>query len=311
LALSLCACGAASPSPSGPEEPVRIGALRGATAIGLVKLMEDAKTPGSSPDLLFDVVTTDELVPLLARGELDMAAVPAHLAATLYNNTGGAFRVVAVNTLGLFYIVETGDTIHSIEDLRGKTVMSTGKGTTPEFTLRHILRQNGIDPDTGLTLEFKNEPAEIVAILRQNGGIAMLQQPFVTTAEDNVPELREALDLTKEWDKLDSSGTLVIGVFIARTAFLEQTAAVPAILDGYRRSVDWVNQNPAEAAPLVEELGIAAADVAARAIPKCHTVFVEGAEMREMLEGYFAALFENAPESVGGALPGPDFYYVP
>ena len=303
-ALALCACGGGA-SPAETAETVRIGAMKGATAIGLAKYMEDA------PDgVSFDVVTADEIVPLLIRGEIDMAAIPSNLAATLYNNTNGAIRVVAVNTLGLTYIVETGDTIGSVQDLRGKTIAAAGKGTPPEITLRHILTQNGLDPDQDVTMEFRNEPAEVVAWLKQNGGVAMLPQPFVTTAMDNVEGLREALDLTAEWDKLDSSGTLIIGVFAARADFLERKDAA-AVLRDYRASVGWVNENPAAAAPIVEKLGIAPSGVAERAIPKCRLTFVEGAEMREMLEAYLAVLFANAPETVGGAMPGDDFYYVP
>ena len=307
LALALCACGGASPA--GPKETVRIGALKGATTIGLVKYMDDEA--GKASNVSFQVVTTDEIVPMLIRGEVDMAAIPSNLAAILYHNTNGAIRVVAVNTLGLTYIVETGEEIQSIEDLRGKTVIATGKGAAPEITLRHILTQNGIDPDRDVTLEFRSEPGEIVAWLKQSGGVAMLQQPFVTTAMGSVEGLREAIDLTAEWDKLGAPGTLVIGVFVARADFLERTEDVSAVLARYRASVEWVNAHPAEAAPLVEELGIAPAGAAERAIPKCNVTFIEGAGMKQLLETYYSVLFEAAPESIGGELPGDSLYYVP
>ncbi|MDR1669852.1 MAG: PhnD/SsuA/transferrin family substrate-binding protein [Oscillospiraceae bacterium] len=302
--LFLCSCG--SPSPSEAKAPVRVGALKGATTIGMVKYIEDAAESAA-----FSVVTADEIVPMIVKGELDMAAIPVNLAATLYQKTGGAVRVLAINTLGLTYIVETGGEIQTVEDLRGKTVFATGKSNTPEYTLRRILREYGLDPETDLTLEFKNEPAEVVAHLKLNGGVAMLPQPFVTTAGDTVPGLREAIDLTEEWGKLDGAGTLVIGVLIARTEFLEREADVGAALDACRASVGWVTDNPAEAAPLVEKAGIAPASVAERAIPKCHLTFIEGAEMRETLSAFLKVMFDDAPESVGGALPGDDFYYVP
>ena len=306
LAFALCSCGGGA-SPEAADETVRIGAMKGATAIGLAKYIEDA------PDgVSFEVVTADEIVPLLVRGGIDMAAVPANLAATLYNNTDGAIRVAAVNLLGLNYIVETGGEIQSVGDLRGKTVVAVGKGTTPEITLRHILTQNGLDPGKDVTLEFRNEPGEVVAWLKQNGGAAMLPQPFVTTAMDNVEGLREALDLTVEWDKLGSPGTLVTGVFVVRASFIEEyPEMVRRVMESYCISLNWVNDYPAEAAPFVEKLGIASADVAERAIPKCHLVFLEGAEMRETLEAFYSVLFEAAPGSIGGAMPDDGFYYVP
>jgi NitT/TauT family transport system substrate-binding protein len=302
LALALGACY----DSAGVEGEVRIGAMRGVTAIGMVKFIEDAPA-----NITFEIVSHDEIVPLLVRGDVDSAAVPANLAATLYNNTKGSIRVLAVNTLGVTYIVETGNEIRSIQDLRGKTVIAVGKGTTPDITLRHILMKNGIDPDRDLTLEFRSEPGEVVAWLNQNGGIAMLPQPFVTTAMDNTPGLREALSLTVEWDKLDMPGPLITGVFVARAEFLEREKDLAFVMEQYRKSVEWVTGSPALAAPLVEGLGIAPAGVAERAIPKCHITLVEGAEMKQMLESYLAVLFENAPESVGGALPDEIFYHVP
>ncbi|MCL2004121.1 MAG: PhnD/SsuA/transferrin family substrate-binding protein [Oscillospiraceae bacterium] len=306
-ALTLASC--ASPEPS-PELPgtLRIGALRGATAMGMTHWIENA-----GEGVSFEIATPDEIVPMLVQGRVDMAAIPANMAAALYNNTGGTIRVAAINTLGLTYIVETGDTVQSVADLRGRTVVATGKSTVTEYTLRHILTQNGLDPDRDVTLEFKSEPAEALAHLRQHGGIAMLPQPFVTSAMDNVPGLREALDLTAEWDKLPDSGTLVVGVLAVRADFLDEYPDVfpKLVLPLYRSSAAWVNANPAQAAPLIEALGVAAADVAERAIPKCRITFIEGAEMKRLLEPYLAVLFEAAPESVGGALPGDDFYVIP
>ncbi|MCL1806615.1 MAG: ABC transporter substrate-binding protein [Oscillospiraceae bacterium] len=303
LVFILCACAS---SPSGPKGSVRIGAMKGATTIGLVGFIEEAAS-----NVNFEIVAPAEIVPLLVRGELDMAAIPANQAAALYNSTNGGVCVIAINTLGLTYILETGNEIQTIQNLRGKTIVATGKSTPAEITLRHILKENGIDPDKDLTLEFKSEPAEAVAYLKQNGGVAMLPQPFATTAMDNVEGLREVLDLTAEWEKLGSSGTLVIGVFVARAEFLEVNPDdVAYIIEQYKKSVSWVNENPAEAAPLVEKHGIAQADVAERAIPKCNVTYIGGAEMKQMLEAYLNVLYESDPKSVGGALPGDDFYHV-
>ncbi|MDR1691909.1 MAG: ABC transporter substrate-binding protein [Oscillospiraceae bacterium] len=302
LSAALILLSACSAKPS-PGEAVRIGALKGATTIGMVKYIEDA---ASVVD--FSVVTADEIVPMIVKGDVDVAAVPVNLAATLYKNTGGGIKVLAINTLGLTYIVETGDTVKTVSDLRGKTVYATGKGTVPEFSLRRILKKNGLDPDTDLTLEFKSEPAEVVAHLKLNGGIAMLPQPFVTTAEDAVPNLRAALDLTEEWG--DDTGSLVIGVLVARVDFLAREDDVKAVLDGCRESAAWVNENPSDAAPLVEKAGIVPAAIAERAIPKCHLTFIEGDEMRELLAPFLGVLFEESPASVGGSLPDDGFYYA-
>ena len=141
----------------------------------------------------------------LAQGTTDIAAVPANLASVLYNNTEGGVQVLAINTLGVLYIVESGDTVHSVEDLRGKTIYASGKGNTPEAALNYVLTQNGIDPSADVTIEWKSEQAECLsALMAEENAIAMLPQPFVTTAQAQSENLRVALDLTEEWDALQA-----------------------------------------------------------------------------------------------------------
>ena len=251
----------------------------------------------------------------LAQGTTDIAAVPANLASVLYNNTEGGVQVLAINTLGVLYIVESGDTVHSVEDLRGKTIYASGKGNTPEAALNYVLTQNGIDPSTDVTIEWKSEQAECLsALMAEENAIAMLPQPFVTTAQAQSENLRVALDLTEEWDALqadsETPSTLVTGVVVARTAFAEEhPEVVSAFLDRYQESVDYVNSNVEEAAQLVGQYEIVTAEVAQKALPECNTVFIEGDEMKEKLSGYLSVLFEQNPQSVGGALPDDAFYF--
>ncbi len=309
LVLSLTGC---KPEPAGPVA-IRIAGLRGPTSMGLVQVMEAAETGKAANEYEFVIAgSADEVVPKLVQGEFDMAAVPANLASVLYNNTDGAVKLVAVNTLGVIYIVEKGGQIESLEDLRNKTVYASGKGSTPEYVLRYLLSENGIDPDKDVCIEWKPEPSEVVAILSETeGGIAMMPQPFVTVAQTQLEGLRVALDLTEEWDKLDNGSTLITGVLVARSEFLDKyPKQVAAFLDEYKASTEYVNANVAEAAGLVEKFGIVKAAVAEKAIPYCYITFVEGDEMKTEMEGYLEVLFEQEEKSVGGALPDSDFYYV-
>ena len=191
LVLSLAACGgaasssvassaasseavpeAASEAASSEEakelsttDALRIAGLKGPTTMGLVNLlsMEEDGTASMDYDLQL-YGAADEIVPLLMKGELDMAAIPANLAATLYQKTEGGIQAVAVNTLGVLYVVEKGgDTIQSMADLAGRTILSTGKGTTPEYVLRYLLNANGIDPDKDVTIEYYSEATEVTA----------------------------------------------------------------------------------------------------------------------------------------------------
>lgn len=298
-------------------EPVDVNvvALKGPTAMGMVQFMDqvDAGTVTDNNYSFEIAAAVDEVTPKIAQGQVDIAAVPANLASVLYNNTDGGVEVLAINTLGVLYIVEGGDTIESVEDLRGRTIYASGKGATPEYALNFILSQNGIDPGTDVTIEWKSEHTEcLTALLAGEDGIAMLPQPFVTTAQTKSEAIRVALDMTEEWDKLGTDSSLLTGVVVARTAFIEENpAAVEAFIAHYEESVAYVNANVEDAAALIEKYDIVPAAVAVKAVPECNIVCITGDEMKEKLSGYLAVLLEQNPQSVGGALPEDNFYYNP
>ncbi|HIT00435.1 MAG TPA: ABC transporter substrate-binding protein [Candidatus Faecaligallichristensenella faecipullorum] len=292
---------------------VRIGSLKGPTTMGLVKLMQDDKNGESLNDYEFTMAgAADEISGKLATGDLDMALIPANLAAVLYNNTQGKIQMTAINTLGVLYVVEAGDSIQSIEDLKGKTVLSTGKGTTPEYGLNFVLSKNGIDPAKDLTIEFKSEATEAAAALADGSAtIAVLPQPFVTTAMMNNDKLRLALSLTDEWAKVEPESAMITGVAVVNAEFAQQNPeAVQNFLSEYQASTEYVNANPQEASVWIEEADIAPAAVAEKAIPQCNIVCITGTEMKEKAEGYLNALYEQNPKAVGGQLPDEAFYFV-
>ena len=301
------------------SEPVNIniGALKGPTAMGMVKVMRDAdadEIPGYQYNFTI-AAAIDEISPGLIQGKFDIAAIPANLSSVLFNNTEGEVQVLAINTLGVLYIVESGDSVQNIEDLRGKTIYASGKGSVPEFALTYVLSENGIDPEKDVTIEWKSEPTECVAAITTNeNGIALLPQPFVTTAQTKSENIRIALDLTKEWDTIqettDAKSTLITGVIVARKAFIEENPeAVSVFLDHYAESVDFVNTNVTEGAALIGEYDIVPAPIAEKALSYCNITFIEGEQMQTLLSGYLQVLFDRNPQAVGGAMPSDDFYY--
>ena len=303
--------------PTADPVNVRVAALKGPTAMGMVQFMDQVDSGVlTDNNYTFSIAAAiDEVTPMLAKGELDIAAMPANVSSVLYNNNSAGFQVLAINTLGVLYIVESGNTVQSMEDLRGKTIYASGKGATPEYALNYILSANGIDPTADVTIEWKSEHAECLsALMAQENAIAMLPQPFVTTAQTKSDQIRVALDLTQEWDALqegnETPSALITGVVVARREFVEQNPdAVSAFLDHYKTSVEYVNSNTDGAAQLVGQYGIVTAEVAKKALPACNITFIEGKEMQEKLSGYLAVLFEQNPRSIGGALPGDDFYF--
>ena len=293
--------------------PVRIAGLKGPTTMGLVNLlpMQEEGTASLSYDLQL-YGAADEIVPLLTKGELDMAAIPANLAATLYQKTEGAIQVMAVNTLGVLYVVEKGDTVQSVADLKGRTILSTGKGTTPEYVLRYILTQNGIDPDNDVNIEFYSEATEVTAQMAvTDDAIAVLPQPYVTSASMQDDTLRVALDLTAEWEKVCDT-QLITGVTVVRTAYAEEHPdVVAAFLEDYAASVEAANTDLDGTAALCEAQGVVAkAAIAKAALPACNIVLVTGEEMKADVAGYAQVLYDADPAAVGGALPDDGFYYL-
>lgn len=317
LCICLLIVGLLGTVSAGAEDvTVRLGAMTGPTAIGMLKVFQDSDQGATETAYARTIVgSADELTPKILQGELDIVSVPANLASVLYNKTEGGVTALAVNVLGVLYIGEMGtDEIHSVADLKGKTIYATGKGSTPEYFLRYILSENGLDPETDVTVDWKSEPNEVVALLNaEQKGVAMLPQPFATVAGAKLGEaFRIALSLSEEWEKLDNGTLCTTAVIMARSAFAaEHPEAVEAFLADFAESVSWVNENPADAAVLCGEYEIITAPtpVVQKAIPNCNVVCITGNEMKDALSGCLGVIFDQNPKAVGGTLPGNDFYY--
>ena len=313
LLAGILACGMAVSAEE--AEAVRIGALKGPTSMGIVSLGTGEQAEDANVYEKNMVTAADELTALVIGGEVDIALLPANEASVLYNKTEGGVKVIDINTLGVLYIVETGDAIKSIEDLKGKTVYLTGKGTSPDFVIQYLLSAHGLTTDD-VKLEYKSEATEVVSVLTEDDtAIGLLPQPFVTAAGMQNEKLKIALDLTAEWEAVqeeESGSSLVTGVTIVRTEYLEEhEEQVQKFLADHEASAAYTNENPEEAAELIAELGIVAkAPIAQKAIPYCNITYVDGEEMKDALSGYLEVLHSMDASSVGGALPADDFYYA-
>ena len=271
-------------------DALRIAGLKGPTTMGLVNLLSMEADGTAAMDY----------------------AIPANLAATLYQKTNGGIQAVAVNTLGVLYVVEQGDTVQSMADLKGRTILSTGKGTTPEYVLRYLLNANGIDPDKDVTIEYYSEATEVTAqMATTEDAIAVLPQPYVTAAGLQDETLRVALNLTEEWNKVADT-QLITGVTVVRKEYAEEHPdVVAAFLTDYARSVEAANTDLDGTAALCEEQGVVAkAAIAKKALPNCNIVCLTGDELKADASAYLQVLFDADPAAVGGALPGDDFYWT-
>lgn len=310
-----------SEEPSEPPAPstvgVRLAVLSGPTGIGAAKLLSDSDA-GTTVNAYDYTIAADntELVAGLTNGTFDIATMASNAAVSLYNKTEGGVKIIALGTLGVLHILESGGNtnVSSVADLAGKTIWSAGQGANPEYILRYLLSENGIDPDKDVELVFADASEITQKLLTGEAEVAMLPVPAATAAiAKSEGKVRAALDVTEEWDALETGSQLIMTAVVVRTEFLEQNPeAVMTFLDEYRDSIDYVNNNLDEAAELIAGFGIApSAPIAKKAIPQCHLTFIAGADMAPAISGYYEILWKADPKAVGGALPDDAIYYVP
>lgn len=304
MLFSLAAFAACSKKQDDTE--IRIAALKGPTGMGMVKLADKQNYPNYTVSI---EASPDALNPRIISGEVDVAAVPVNLASVLYNKLDGDISVLAVSTLGVLYVVEAGSEVNSVADLAGKTVYATGQGATPEYILNYLLDKNGVAGSA--EVNYVGEHAALASMLADGSAeIGMLPEPNVTSTLAGNDDLRIALNLTEEWNKVCST-ELVQGVVIARKSFVnEHPEAIEQFLREYEKSSAFVNENIDEAAKLIVDAGILGnVEIAKKAIPNCNISFSKGEAMHKAVEGMLTVLFEANPKSIGGKLPDKDFYY--
>ena len=306
------------PGPAGSGQAIRLSVLSGPTGVGAAKLMDSVD---NAPDSLrasytYNIETDNSaLVAALSNGEIDIATTASNVAVNMYNKTNGGVKIIAVGTLGVLHILEGsgGTSINSVEDLRGKTIYSAGQGANPEYILRYLLRESGLEIGTDVEVVFADATEISTKLLSGDIECAMLPVPAATAAiAKGEGQVRAAIDVTEAWDALKTGSQVIMTAVVARTEFVEaHPELVDAFLADYEESIDYVNSNVDEAAELVAGYGITpSAGIAKQAIPQCHLAFISGADMMSAISGYFTELYSIDPTSVGGSLPDDGIYYV-
>ena len=330
LTLAACVGGTPTPTPAPPaetpaaptptgelpaQEPLTIpvGTLNGNTGVAIAWLWEQAILGETFDTYNIEVFTApDQVTAALLSGQVQIAALPTNVAATLYNRSQGMIQMAAIAAYGVLHILENGEEIQSIADLAGHTIHTTGQGAGPEFILNHILTQNGLTPGIDVQIEF--HPNEALASLMAAGQItlSMMPEPMVTSVLTQNEDVRRALDMTTEWNALGDGSSLVMSALVVRTDFAEENPeAVLRFLELYRQSIEETVQNPAAVAELIAQFEIIpSAAIAEQAIPGCNLTFIAGRDMEPVIKGYFLVLYDADPESIGGAIPDANFYFI-
>lgn len=296
---------------------VKLATLAGPTGMGMAFMLDEESTLNTYDYTIASA--PDEITSKLLTGAYDIAALPTNVAATLYNGSQGKVKLLALNTLGVLYVLEKGNTIHSVADLKGKKIYVSGQGATPEYLLDYLLMQNGIDPDKDVDIDFTyaTHPDLVAFAATGAADVVLLPEPTVTALLAQNPDMRVALDLNEVWKDTvagtEQEGNVVsMGCVVVRSEFAEKNPeAVANFLKDYEASVEKVNDDAQAAAEKIESLGIVAkAAVALKALPRCSIVFISGRDMVDQIGAFYQVLFDANPKSVGGKLPDSNFYYV-
>lgn len=296
------------------SDAFNVGTLKGPSGIGMIKMISDNATDNKIGNTAVNFTISgapDEIVAKLLSGELDAASVPMNTAAILYNKTNGGFVIASVNTLGVIYVVENGSSVNDIADLAGKTIYMGGKGSTADIAFRYTLSLYGLNPDTDVTIVYTAEHAEAAAYAASTpGGIALLPEPYVTSVTMKNANARVALDITQLYES-KSGSSLMMTAFVVNKEFADNyPGTVNAFLKKYSDSVDYVNSDVADAAALVAQYGILpSAEVAAKAIPNCNIIFEYASDKQADITALLNVFYNYNPSSVGGSVPGDDFFY--
>lgn len=308
LALALlvsCQSNNQQQTPGVPAVPVKIATLAGPTGMGLVQLMDNEAyevSVYSSPD---------QITPKVISGEIDVATLPSNVAAVLYNKMQGGIKIVAVNTTGVLYILENGDTVKSVDDLSGKTLYATGQGATPEYALEEILSHNGV---TNVEVKYMGAHADLAnAMAAGDVALALLPEPFVSTVLSKNPDVTVKIDINGEWRKIyGEDAGMPMGVTIVSSAFAENKTAMEKLMTDYNASVLYVvNETGKAAADIAAQKIVGSEEIAKAAIPRSGISFVTGLACKKILDDYFALMYDSNPESLGGSVPDDEIFYLP
>ena len=303
-----------TPSETAPAEKqtVNLAVLKGPSGVGAAKLLADSDAGETANDYAYSILADNtEIVAGLSSGSLDIAAVASNVAANLYNKTNGGIQIAAVSGLGVLYILENGNTVQSMADLKGQTLYATGQGANPEYVLNYLLTENGVDP-AEVDIQWKTADEVSALMVSGEARLCMMPVPAATAIQMSNPDVREALDLSAEWDGLNNGSHLTMTCIAVRTAFAqEHPEAVENFLADYAASVEYVKGDPAAASELVAQYGITPkAKIAELAIPNCSLVCITGkVDMADAIQGYFEVLSAANPDALGGSIPDDGFYF--
>jgi NitT/TauT family transport system substrate-binding protein len=291
---------------------VNIGSLKGPTSIGMIKMHEEKPQLSDKITANYIIVPNPEImVSKLLSGEIDIATLPTNVAAKLYNK-GLGYNLAAVTGYGVLYILDNTGELKDWSSLKGKKINVISKGSTPDVALRFLLEKNGLDARNDVKLDYTLEQVELSQMMIANKAeIAILPEPFVTMVLSKNSQVKIALDIEKEWKKVQNGNPMPMSCIVVKSTLIDNNKEeIDNFLKLYRESIDWVNANIEDAAVLVEknEIGMDT-ETAEEAIPRCNIKFTEISLAQGIVQDYLNTILDFSPDDVGGKIPDENFYY--
>lgn len=304
-----------TPAPDSALE-IKIYSLNGTTALGLAQMIDSVANKTATMNYNISLhAAADTITGPIVSGECAIAALPTNAAAKLYKASQGKVKLLALNTLGVLYLLQgEGESVSSLNDLKGKTIYLPGAGSNPEFITKALLESAGLKVGEDLivdTTTYQSPDALQTAVVSGAAKLAVLPEPKVTVTLTKNTSVTVALDLTSEWEKINGENTLVQGCLVVNTAFAEaHPAEIAQFLKDYEASVEKISSADDEAINMIVNAGILpAAAVAKKALPKCNICFIAGEDMKTPMNTFCEKIYAQFPAAIG-AVPDDNFYYV-
>lgn len=294
------------------ELEIKIYALSGTTAMGMAQMISNAENDTDEMNYNIEIFNAaDKITNAVITGECAIAALPTNVAAKLYKKSEGGVQLLALNTLGVLYVLDTTGSINTLSDLSGKTVYIPGGGSNPEYITAALINGAGISNVTLDTTSYPDPNALQVALAAGKVSIAVLPEPKVSVVTGSAQNVKVAIDLTAEWEKIYGENTLVQGCLVINKAFAdEHPAEVKKFLQDYEASVNFISQGSDEAVGMVVDTGIIPkAPLVKKALPKCNLCCITGNDMKDSIGVFYEKIFALDKQSIG-AMPDDGFYYV-
>ncbi|MDU7965784.1 MAG: ABC transporter substrate-binding protein [Paeniclostridium sordellii] len=312
LAIGIaCLSGCSSKENLKEDVSVKVSMPDGLPSIALSKLAFENKNIKDGYNVNYNIEKTpDNLSTTVMKGEADIAVVPSNMAAIAYNKTKN-YEITGTTGLGSFYLVSNDD-IGGFKDLKGKEVVNTGKGLTPDITNKFIIKSNGLN-EKDINFTYVNSANELVPmIVSKKANTAIVPEPALTSLKIKNPEIKVVKSLNEEYKNITKSDYgYPQATIIVKSDFAKNNKEfINLFLEEVKESIIFVNSNPDKAGEYCEKIGVGTKkEIINKSLENANLQFIGVEESIKDYKGYYKILSEYDIKSIGGKIPDEKVFY--